>query len=148
MKPFWETKTLAQMSADEWESLCDGCAKCCLHKLEDEDDGAVYYTDVACQYLNLLTGRCRDYVNRQSNVPNCVSVTPSNINDMTWLPDSCAYKRLERGQGLASWHPLIAKNAQKKMLKKGVSVLGRVVSETDIPEALWQERVIYWVDNT
>ena len=146
MTPFWQTKTLAQMTPQEWESLCDGCAKCCLHKLQDEEDGEVYYTDVACRYLNLTSARCNAYGDRLTNVPECVALTPDNIQDMPWLPDTCAYKLLHQGQALPAWHPLIAKNSIK-MQKKGVSVLGRVVSETWVSPDQYEERVIYWVNS-
>lgn len=145
---FWRRKPMHEMTASEWESLCDGCGKCCLHKLEDEDDGEVYYTDVACKYLNLKTARCNDYVNRLVNVPECLNLTPHNVHRMHWLPQTCAYKRLDQGEDLPGWHPLVTKNAAKsltKMKRKAISVAGQAVSELDVhPEEL-QERVIYWV---
>jgi len=91
-KPFWETKTLEQLSPQEWESLCDGCGKCCLHKLEDEDTGVVYYTDVACQYLDDNHCHCTHYSNRRDVVENCVWLTPATVQEYHWLPDTCAYR--------------------------------------------------------
>ena len=132
------------MSPEEWELLCDGCGKCCLHKLEDEADGEVYYTDVACRYLNLRSARCNDYPNRKRNVPECVAITADNVATMPWLPDSCAYKILHLGQDLPNWHPLKTGSASK-MKKKGISVIDRVVPETLVDEQDYEERVIYWV---
>src|SRR5215469_12840357 len=93
-KPFWETKSLAEMTRQEWESLCDGCGKCCLIKLEYEDTGEIEYTDVACHQLDCATGRCKDYRRRQELVPDCVVLTPDNLAELPFMPPSCAYRRL------------------------------------------------------
>jgi uncharacterized protein len=128
-KPFWETKTLEEMSPDEWEMLCDGCAKCCLHKIEDADTGEVYFTRVACRLLDLNTCRCLDYPRRFERVPDCVSLTPEMVRKTPWLPETCAYRRLAEGRGLATWHPLIAGNATD-IHRLGIAVCGRAISES------------------
>ena len=107
---FWQTKTLEQMTPDEWESLCDGCGLCCLVKIEDEDSGEVFNTSVSCRQLDVETCRCQDYENRLADVPMCIQLTPENLPQLGWLPETCAYKRLSMGQLLPSWHPLITKN--------------------------------------
>jgi len=104
--PFWRRKALTDMTHEEWESLCDGCAKCCLYRLEDEDTRAIYFTDVHCHLLDTSCGRCRDYANRSQRVPDCVTITPAVLDDPYWLPSTCAYRRLAEGDDLPHWHPL------------------------------------------
>ncbi len=106
--PFWETKTLEEMTQEEWESLCDGCGLCCLTKLQDDETDEIVYTSVVCPYSDLETGQCKDYANRSVNVPNCVQLTLERVAEFDWLPDSCAYRMIYRGQGLADWHPLVS----------------------------------------
>ena len=132
-QPFWRAKTLTQMTEAEWESLCDGCGKCCLHKLEDVDSGDIAFTTVACRLLDLDTVRCSDYANRKRHVPDCVKLTPRDAAALSWLPDSCAYRRLARGQDLEPWHPLVSGDPDS-VRRAGVSVHGKVVSETQIAD--------------
>ena len=113
--PFWESKTLNEVSQQEWESLCDGCGLCCLTKLMDDETEEIVYTRVVCSYSDLNTGECSDYPNRSENVPACVQLTLDRVADFDWLPDTCAYRMVYRGQGLASWHPLVS--GQKDSLK-------------------------------
>ncbi len=142
--PFWRVKTLDEMSTAEWESLCDGCARCCLVKLEDEDSGEIHYTDVGCKLLDGKSCRCRDYDHRQEKVSDCVKLTPKTVDELSWLPVTCAYRRLDEGRGLAWWHPLVSGRAES-VVEAGVSVRGRVfASETDLPQERWVERIVKW----
>jgi hypothetical protein len=127
-KPFWESKTLRQMTQAEWESLCDGCGLCCLIRFEDEDTGEIIPTRVACKLFDAELCRCSDYANRKAHVPDCIKLTPDNIDDLMWMPRSCAYRRLHEGKGLPSWHPLITGDPES-VHKAGVSVRGQTVSE-------------------
>lgn len=129
--PFWKARPLAELSNRNWESLCDGCARCCLHKLEDEEDGTIHYTDVACGLLDIESCRCRDYGQRQRRVPDCVVLTPESAAQLEWLPSSCAYRVLAEGGELASWHPLVSGDAASVHLS-AVSIRGWAVSERDL----------------
>lgn len=144
-QPFWERKSLAEMSQDEWEALCDGCAKCCLHKIEDEDSGEIYFTFVACRLLNLSTCRCQDYAHRSELVKDCLLLTPKMVNTIHWLPRSCAYRRLAEGRGLARWHPLISADPQS-VSQAGISVCGRVIPESHVDLAKIEDMVVDWFD--
>jgi len=140
---FWEEKTLAEMSQKEWESLCDGCARCCLHKLEDEESGDYAYTAVVCRYLD-KSCRCSDYSSRHINVPECVPLTPDRASEFRWLPETCAYRRLAEGRGLAEWHPLVS-GSPETVVAAGISVVGRTISEEHVhPDGL-EEHIIRWV---
>ena len=129
--PFWETKTLEQMSPTEWEQLCDGCGRCCLLKLEDEDSGECHLTRLACSLLDTASCRCGDYANRHSRMPDCLSIDPEKVRSLAWLPDSCGYRRVDEGRGLAWWHPLISGSAET-VHEAGISVRGWVVSEATV----------------
>ena len=142
-QPFWETKTLDDMSDAEWESLCDGCGRCCLQKLQDEDTDEVHFTDIACKLLDTDSCRCSNYKNRFKEVPDCLSVRPLSEEKISWLPSTCAYRRLASGQELASWHPLISGNALS-VVQAGISVSGRCVSETTVPLVEWPSHLITW----
>jgi len=109
--PFWESKTLDEMTQAEWESVCDGCGLCCLSKLQDEETDEIVYTSVVCRYSDLKTGQCTDYANRSVNVPACVQLTKERVAEFDWLPDTCSYRVLYRGQCLPDWHPLISGQA-------------------------------------
>ena len=128
---FWRLKALDEMTADEWESLCDGCGLCCQIRLEDEDTGEIALSDVACRFLDLSCHRCKDYANRQANVPDCVKVTPENVDGLTWLPHSCAYRLVAAGHDLPDWHHLISGDTET-VHRAGTSMLGDVVSEDDV----------------
>jgi uncharacterized cysteine cluster protein YcgN (CxxCxxCC family) len=110
MKPFWETKQLHEMNDAEWEALCDGCAKCCVHKLEDEDTGEIHYTCVACRMLDVDTCRCTGYPDRHELVPECAVLSADQPEHFLWMPATCAYRRLHEGKPLPEWHPLLTGN--------------------------------------
>lgn len=143
-QPFWRTKTLAQLNAEEWEALCDGCGLCCLQKLEDEETGEIYYTDLACQYLDHDTCRCKDYPNRLKNVPMCMSLTVEEKEAFTWLPPTCAYRLMSESKPLLDWHPLISGDPNS-VHNSGISVQRKVVDERKVPEEDWEDHIIHWV---
>jgi uncharacterized cysteine cluster protein YcgN (CxxCxxCC family) len=130
-RPFWETVPLDRMTRSQWESLCDGCGKCCVHKLEDEETGEIFPTNVACRLLDPRTAKCKDYPNRRAHVPECVRLTPAKLDTIDWLPSSCAYLRVHNGQGLADWHPLVSGDPNS-VHRAGISVRGKTVSEDDV----------------
>ncbi len=125
---FWKTKSLEAMTEAEWESLCDGCGRCCLHKLRDDESEALSFTNVACHLLDHKTCGCRDYAARQGRVPDCVQLTPATVREVDWLPPSCAYRRLAEGKGLAWWHPLVSGDPET-VHTAGISVRDRAISE-------------------
>ncbi len=148
VKPFWETLPLDHMSAQQWESLCDGCGLCCLQKLEDESDGEIYYTDVACRLLDNNTCCCKQYADRAAHVEQCMVLTPNNLaQSLRWLPDTCAYKLLAQKQSLPVWHPLVSGDSAREsgVHAAGVSARGRCVSELQVDADRLDERVVYWV---
>ncbi len=139
---FWERKPLNKMSPREWEALCDGCGKCCLNKLEDEDTGAVALTRVACRLLDDTTCRCAQYEIRHQFVPDCIVLKPDNLDSHAyWMPETCAYRLLYQGKPLFDWHPLISGTAQS-VHDAGVSVQGWTVPEFETPEEDWEDHII------
>jgi len=126
-RAFWRAKTLTEMTLAEWESLCDGCGRCCLHKLRYEG-GELAHTNVACRLLDLGTCQCSKYETRRDHVPDCVTLTPNDLREIDWLPPSCAYRRLNEGKDLAWWHPLVSGDPQT-VHDAGISVAGRAVDE-------------------
>lgn len=130
IQPFWRRKSLAQMTSAEWESLCDGCGRCCLNSLMEPESGDVHTTNVSCRLLDGDTCRCTDYGNRFRRVADCVKLTPDNVLDYVWLPQSCAYRRLAEGKDLLWWHPLVSGDPDT-VHAAGMSVRGRVINERD-----------------
>lgn len=138
---FWKTKPLSKMSKPEWESLCDGCGRCCLNKLEDEDTGEIFYTDAACKLLDLDSCRCSDYHNRVKRVPDCLVLSMDHPEYFHFLPDSCAYRRLNEGKTLADWHPLISGTAET-VHQAGISIRGKSISEQHLHPDELEDRII------
>lgn len=139
---FWEYKPMDRMTQPEWEALCDGCGKCCLNKLEDEDSGEVTLTRVACRLLDDATCRCAQYDIRHQFVPDCIVLKPENLDSHAyWMPQTCAYRLLWEGKPLYDWHPLISGTAQS-VHDAGVSVQNWTLSEFEVPEDDWEDHVI------
>lgn len=140
-EPFWKTKTLAGMTPQEWESLCDGCAKCCLEKIQWDGTEEVEYTNVACRLLDLETCRCSNYVQRTRYVRNCVRLEPGIISELFWMPETCAYRLLAEGKDLPDWHPLVS-GEPESVHWAGQSVRGRVVTEAEAGDL--EDHIIDW----
>ncbi|WP_282130043.1 YcgN family cysteine cluster protein [Roseobacter litoralis] len=139
---YWERKPLSAMNQREWEALCDGCGKCCLNKLEDEDTGEVALTRIACRLLDDESCRCAHYENRHQFVPDCIVLKPDNLDTHAyWMPETCAYRLLWQGDALPDWHPLISGTAQS-VHDAGISVRGITLSEFDVPQDEWEEHII------
>jgi uncharacterized protein len=134
-KPFWE-KPLAALDRGEWEALCDGCGRCCMHKLEDEESGELYPTNVACKLLDRRQGRCSDYAHRKQRVADCVVLKRDQLGSMDWLPDTCAYKLRAAGKPLPDWHYLVS-GSRETVHEAGQSTRGWTVSEVDAGELEW-----------
>lgn len=141
-KPFWITTPLLKMSQQQWESLCDGCGKCCLHKLENEDTGEVFYTDVACRYLSNAC-RCQCYSQRAEKVAACLTLRPQDLEKVTWLPSTCAYRLVAEGKALPEWHPLVSGDPNS-VHKAGQSVKGKVVAEGAVAEDDYEDHIVFW----
>ncbi|MFY8274844.1 YcgN family cysteine cluster protein [Pseudoalteromonas sp. SSDWG2] len=154
---FWETKSLKQMSEQEWEAICDGCGKCCLNTFIDSEDQEEFtptdmlrpgeeliFTNIVCQYLDNKTCNCTAYEQRQELVEMCVKLTKDNIDDFFFLPKSCSYRRLHEGRGLASWHPLLNKGKKSKMHAAGMSVRNKVVKDCDVPLEEFEDHIADW----
>jgi len=141
-KPFWQSKSLQEMNKTEWESLCDGCGKCCLIKLEDADTKELFYTDVACHLLDASTCQCKDYSRRKKLVEDCLQLDVNDVEDFQWLPNSCAYRLLHEGKELPAWHYLLSGD-RNTVHEQGMSVQNRVVSETKVLEIA--EHIVHWV---
>lgn len=129
-EPFWTTKRLEDMNRQEWESLCDGCGKCCLSKLEDEDTGEIHWTSVACRLFDAGKCACRDYSRRNALVPDCIILTPENVRTIAWLPKTCGYRLVAEGKDLFDWHPLKS-GGPESVHRAGISVRGRVTAFED-----------------
>ncbi len=144
-KPWWNTKSLVQLSPVQWEALCDGCAKCCLHKLEDEDTGEVFYTKVRCRHLDEEQCQCSDYSRRSILVPNCIALSAKEVPSYDWLPSTCAYRLRANDEPLPDWHPLVSGNRESVHIA-GVSIRGRSVSDEFVHAEGFEEHIIHWVE--
>jgi uncharacterized cysteine cluster protein YcgN (CxxCxxCC family) len=158
--PFWQTKSLTEMSRHEWESLCDGCAKCCLHKFIDDEDTddlselqptdhinaheQMVYTNIGCFLLNDKTCQCSKYEQRTTLVPDCVRLTQDNLDDIFFMPPSCTYRRLNEGRGMPSWHPLLHKGKKSKMHQAGMSIRGKIVKDDDVSIEDFEDYIVLW----
>jgi uncharacterized cysteine cluster protein YcgN (CxxCxxCC family) len=142
---WWHTKTLSELTGEQWEALCDGCAKCCLHKLEDEDSGEVVYTKVRCRYLDESACRCSDYANRSVLVPQCIQLSPELTPDLDWLPATCAYRLRSHGEQLPDWHYLISGD-RESVHSAAVSIRGRAVSDEFVHPDGYDEHIVHWVE--
>lgn len=144
-EPYWKTRRLDEMTREEWEGLCDRCGRCCLNKLEDEETGEIYWTNVACRLLDSTTCLCSSYPNRHDFVPDCVELDVEEVvtQTYTWLPPTCAYRVLAAGKDLAWWHPLVCGDPDM-IHRVGISVRGRVISDENIPEDGYEDHLCDW----
>ena len=142
---FWREKTLAEMSDSEWESLCDGCARCCLIKLQDEDTDEVAYTAIVCDLLDEATCRCTRYPQRHQLVPDCIEINAGNTAALSWLPTTCAYRRIAEGLDLPDWHPLVS-GSPESVHDAGISVRGKVIAERHVHPDEEQDYIVHWID--
>ncbi|MCP3870248.1 MAG: YcgN family cysteine cluster protein [Gammaproteobacteria bacterium] len=139
---FWKRQSLDTLNPAQWEALCDGCAKCCLHRLENSQTNEIYYTNVCCRFLNIDECRCTDYLDRTTRAPDCVTVTLDILKDPYWLPSTCAYRLLAEGQPLPWWHPLVSGDPETVVLS-GNSVSGRVINELEVENL--EHYLIDWI---
>ena len=138
---FWEEKALSELSEDEWESLCDGCGKCCMHKLQDEDSGELLFTCISCEFLDTQSCQCRVYSERNEYVPDCLNLKLDDLPEVSeWLPATCAYRLLYQGRSLPDWHPLVA-GTKKLMHESHISVRSKAISECEVSEDDWQDYI-------
>ena len=144
-QPFWESKKLAEMSPEEWESLCDGCARCCLHKYEDEDSEEIFNTRVVCRLLDEERCQCTSYSDRHKYVPECLYLQPQQVEEFHWLPKSCAYRTVAEERPLPWWHHLVS-GSRQTVHEVGISVRGKVISEEHVHPDGWDEHIIQWVE--
>jgi len=157
---FWQTKSLAQMNPEEWEAVCDGCAKCCLNKFIEDEQTTIetelqptahiqpheqlHYSNIACYLLNDKTCQCSQYAQRTVLVPDCVQLTQTNLADVFFMPPSCSYRRLQEGRGLPSWHPLLHKGKKTAMHQAGMSVRGKVIKDNEVDLADFEDYIVLW----
>lgn len=142
-EPFWKRKRLGEMTPEEWESLCDGCGRCCLLKLEDEDTQEVVYTRIACKLLDIGSCRCGSYETRHQKVPDCVRLTPESAGTLEWLPPSCAYRLVANGEDLAWWHPLVSGDPET-VHQAGISVRDFAISEKKVRKGRFERFLLKW----
>ena len=142
-KPFWKSTPLTEMTKEQWESLCDGCGKCCCIRLEDEDNGAIYITDVVCKLFDSQSCQCTDYKNRSIKVPDCVTLTPDNVEKLNWMPQTCAYRLIANGEDLPPWHHLVS-GSKETIHDAGMSVQNAVISELAVDEEDHPHRIVIW----
>ena len=142
-EPFWKTKTLRQMTSLEWESLCDGCGKCCLIKLIDDVTDELHFTSVSCRLLDCDTCRCGDYENRKTVVPDCVALSPSLVQELQWMPSTCAYRLIHEGKDLEWWHPLVSGDTET-VHEAGASVRNRATSERNVSDKSLPDYIVDW----
>ncbi|NND58725.1 MAG: YcgN family cysteine cluster protein [Gammaproteobacteria bacterium] len=142
--PYWKTTALAQMSREQWERLCDGCGRCCLHKVEDTDTDEIFYTSVACRLLDTESCRCRHYRTRHRHVDDCIELRPEHLGNLGWLPETCAYRLLDEGKDLPHWHPLVSGDPDS-VHRAGISVSGKVCSADGVSEDEYEEYLVDWV---
>ncbi|WP_027962767.1 YcgN family cysteine cluster protein [Halomonas halodenitrificans] len=138
---FWEHYLLEELTAEEWEALCDGCGQCCLLKFQDDESGELAVLNLACELLDVQSCRCSDYPNRLARVPECTQLTPERVDEFRWLPRSCAYRRVAEGRKLAAWHPLISGDPER-VHRKGVSVRSFAVTSRGVPEEYYEDHII------
>ena len=142
---FWLEKSLEELNPQQWEALCDGCARCCLVKLEDEDSGEICHTEVVCRHLDLDSCRCSAYPQRHQLVPDCIDFTAGVARQLRWLPTTCAYRLVAEGKDLPEWHPLRSGSADS-VHEAGISVRGKVVSEEGVHDDALADMIIHWVE--
>ncbi|GIL03322.1 MAG: UPF0260 protein [Alphaproteobacteria bacterium] len=140
---FWRVKTLGQMSAAEWEALCDGCGRCCLNKFEDADTGEIFWTSIACRLLDPQSCRCTDYRNRFDKVPDCIGLDVEKVASLAWLPPTCAYRLVHEGRDLYWWHPLVS-GTPETVHEAGISVRGRTIAEDGLEPEDYEDFLVDW----